>query len=148
MNGKLITIGRKELISFTKLELQKIEAKIDTGAYTSSLHCHDIGLKEQEGEKILSFYLLDPDHPEYSDKEFLFEHYERASVKSSSGQVEERFKITTEVQLGDKKFNAEFTLTNRNDMKYPVLLGRKLLRNRYIVDVSNEFLLQEKTNSV
>ena len=58
-NEKLI-IGRRELIDFPELSLFGIEAKIDTGAYTSVLHCHDI--REEDG--VLYNYILDPSHPE------------------------------------------------------------------------------------
>lgn len=137
-------IGKCEYISFPELKLKNIEAKIDTGAFTTALHCHDIIEKVINGKKVLSFKLLDTLHPHYSGDEIIFEEYEKVVIKNSFGESEERFVIKTVVQIGKKRINAKVSLTNRGNMRYPVLLGRRILKRRFVVDVSEEFLLKLK----
>jgi hypothetical protein len=57
-------------------------------------------------------------------------------VKSSNGIVENRFLIATEILIFDKKYPIRLTITERGSMKYPVLLGRKFLSNKFVVDTS------------
>jgi hypothetical protein len=119
--------------------LIEIDAKVDTGAYTSSIHCHDI--YEDVDNKILYFKLLDPSHPDYNKKELKFENYTKTVVKSSTGIPELRYKIKLSIQIGGMVYKTTFTLANRGAMKYPVLLGRVFLKNKFIVDVSEKYLL-------
>ncbi len=125
-------VGRREIIDFPDLGLFGIEAKIDTGAYTTALHCHDI--KEENG--VLHFKLLDPSHPEYNEQNQKFTNYSMKEIKNSFGEVEMRYIIKTIVKIGRTKIKAVISLTDRGNMRYPVLIGRKLLKNRFVVDVS------------
>ncbi|MGB3587164.1 MAG: RimK/LysX family protein [Tunicatimonas sp.] len=131
----MITIGRKDKIDLPELGFFNIDAKVDTGAYGSALHCHHVEVVERDGNPILSFKMFDPSHPEYDDKVLYFEDFSDKTVKSSSGQAEHRYTIKAKVVIFKKKRVVEFSLTDRKEMKYPVLLGRKFLRNRYVVDV-------------
>ncbi len=132
MLKKKIIIGRRETVDFPELKLFGIVAKIDTGAYTTALHCHDI--REEKG--VLFFKLLDPTHPEYNNQELSFKEYKQKEIKNSFGEVENRYIIKTFVKIGRKKIKAVISLSDRAHMRYPVLIGRKLLKNRFIVDVS------------
>lgn len=129
-------IGRTEEIVFPVLQLEGIEAKIDTGAFSSALHCSLVELIEQDDKKVLHFMLLDPEHPCFNNKDFYFEQFEATTVKNSFGQSEQRYLIQTTVLLFGESIETEFTLCNRGSMKFPVLLGRKFLKNKFIVDVS------------
>lgn len=133
-------IGRKEKISIPELGLQLVWAKIDTGAYTSSIHAEQIREEEFEGKKILSFQILLPYHPSFSGKTVRFEEYREKKVKNSFGQVENRYLIQTAIRLAGETYVAEFTLSDRSSMKNSILLGRKLLRNRFLVDVTGSNL--------
>jgi len=133
-------IGRLEKVDFPEWELEDIDAKIDTGAYTSSLHCHHIEkVKTGDGDKV-RFNLLDPTHSEYNDKLFELPIHKEKSVKSSNGRIQERFIVQTSIKIFDMLFPVELSLTDRSEMRYPVLLGRKLLKKRFIVDVSKKYL--------
>lgn len=134
-----ITIGRNEKVNFPELELWDIDAKVDTGAYTSSIHCHDI--REDLEKEIIYFKLLDPDHSDYNETELEFDAYTKTIVKSSTGIPEKRYKIRTDIQMGTESYKTTFTLTDRGSMKYPVLLGRVVLSKRFIVDVSKKYIL-------
>ncbi len=131
----MITIGRKDKIDLPELGFSDIDAKVDTGAYGSALHCHHVEIIDQDGQQILSFNMLDPTHPEYNDKPILIRDFSDKIVKSSTGQAEHRYAIKTVIVIFNKKRTVEFSLTDRKEMKHPVLLGRKFLRKRYLVDV-------------
>jgi hypothetical protein len=134
----IMLIGRREIVSFPSLELIGLEAKIDTGAYSSALHCKDIELKEINGITHLCFKLLDDTHPEYKDKECRFTKFDKKIIKSSFGESEERYLIKTSIILAGKKISLIISLTDRTNMKYPVLIGRRLLNKKFIVDVSKK----------
>ncbi|MDX1618796.1 MAG: RimK/LysX family protein [Balneolaceae bacterium] len=140
------TIGRVELISFPEWGLSDLEAKVDTGAYTSSLHCHHIEEIEKEGKPYVRFNLLDPSHEIYNEKLFELPIYRAKTVKSSNGVAERRFVVRTTIVLMGESYRAEFSLTDRSEMKKPVLLGRKLLQGRFLVDVSRKFLSKKNVN--
>lgn len=133
---QLITIGRTDIIDLPELDLTNIECKIDTGADTSSIHCHRVQIKEKDGKEYLTFKLLDPKHPDYQKKDYEIYNFKERRVRSSNGQLQYRYVIKTTVILFNKKIKAEFTLTDRGKMKYPILIGRKLLNKNFVVDVS------------
>jgi len=129
-------IGRKEIIDLPDLDLSGIQAKIDTGAYGCALHCHKMKTITKDGVEFLQFQLLDPSHPEYEDKYYFSQNFREKKVKNSSGKVEHRFVIHSSIRIFNKSYKVEFSLTNRKNMKYPILLGRKFLRRKFLVDVS------------
>lgn len=135
-------IGRIEKIDLPNLSLFNLDAKIDTGAYTSSLHCHEVERFVKEGQNWVKFYVLDPDHPEYEEKTYESTIHKIKKVKSSNGQIEERVIIKQKTQFQKYKRTIELSLTNRSEMKYPVLIGRKFLTGSFIVDVSKKYLLK------
>lgn len=133
-------IGKKEVIDILDLELFSLDAKIDTGADSNSLHCDDIFVDE---ENFVHFKLLDKIHPAYHGKKIKIPLYKLKKVKSSNGTVQLRPSIKVFVQFFGKKYKTIISLTNRSDMKYPMLIGRKFLTNRYLVDVSKEYLTKK-----
>lgn len=137
-----IIIGRLEKIDLPELSIYNIDAKIDTGAYTSSLHCHHISIEEIKGKKWAKFHVLDPKHPEYEEKQYRYPVHKIKKVKSSNGQVEERVIIKLPVTFFGNKSNIQLSLTNRSEMKYPVLIGRRFLSGKYIVDVSQSYIFK------
>ncbi len=134
------TIGRLEKIDIPEFSLYSLDAKIDTGAYTSSLHCHHIETLKKDSRLWVRFHVLDPHHPEYEEKLFEYPVYTVRNVKSSNGLTEERVTIKLKVEfMGDTRM-IELSLTNRTEMKYPILIGRKFLTGRYLVDVSRKYI--------
>lgn len=129
------------MVDFPDLGLFEIEAKIDTGAYTSSIHCNNIKeIDLPDGQRAIHFELLDASHPAYNHKAFQFTEFTLRNVKSSFGDVQERYIIRTKISIHGQEIETEFSLSDRSDLKYPVLLGRTLLRKRFIVDVSKKNL--------
>lgn len=136
-------IGRRELVAFPEWNLFGLEAKIDTGAYTSALHCKEIYVKIIENVPTLFFRLLDESHPEYSNEEHSFSKFTKKMVKSSFGEQEERYIIKTGILFGKRKIICSISLTDRTNMRYPVLIGRKTIKGKFVVDVSKKFILGE-----
>ncbi len=120
------------------MNVYDVEAKIDTGAYTSSIHCSEINLLERDGKQVLSFHILDDQIPGLTQREFIAESFLQKKIKNSFGQSEERFVIKTAIRVFGHTFETYFSLSNRDNLKYPILLGRKFLRKRFIVDVSRK----------
>ena len=138
-----ITIGRVDVLDFPDWGLHNVRAKIDTGAYTSAIHCTQIKLLK---DKRLSFYL--PAHKGQKRQRFITNEFELKSVKNSFGQSELRYVVKTSVVLFGENTKAEFSLADRTSMRFPVLLGRKFLSNRFLVDVSLENLSQQETQKL
>jgi len=122
-------IGRTDCIDFPKLNLLNINCKIDTGAYTSSIHCSNITLTDQG---LLCFF---DDNKTEKSEPVLFKEYSLTDVKSSNGFVENRYKIKTDVVFFGKTYKINLTLSTRSDMRFPVLLGRQFLKRKFLVDV-------------
>lgn len=129
-------IGRKDIADFPELELKDIAVKIDTGAYTSSIHCHHIEEKYINGQRAISFKLLDPKHQAYNHKQYTITRFKQKKIKSSTGNSQKRFIIYTSIVLFNKEYPIELSLSERSKMKYPILIGRKLLKNKFIIDPS------------
>lgn len=136
-------IGRVEKFNFPELGIFEIDCKIDTGAYTSSIHCHDIEPFWDGDQEMVRFRLLDPSHPAYNHKEFVLPVKTRRKVKSSFGNTQKRIIIQTKMQIFEKRYTIELSLADRSRMSYPVLLGRKALTKRFLVDVSKKNLSQK-----
>jgi hypothetical protein len=129
-------IGWTVLADLPRLRLNGIIAKIDTGANYCTLHCHHISVIMRDGKQVLCFNLLDPSHPGYKDKTIRFTDYIEKFIKNSFGDTEKRYLIKTSIRIHGRRIKTWISLTDRGNMKYPMLLGRKILRNKFIVDVS------------
>lgn len=132
-------VGKKELISIIDLELYDLDAKVDTGADSNALHCDDIVIEDE----IVHFTLLDDIHPSYHGKRMSMPLYKLKKVRSSNGQIQIRPSIKVSVNFMGKKYKSIISLTNRSDMKLPMLIGRKFLSKRFLVDVSQEYLSKQ-----
>jgi hypothetical protein len=131
-------VGRRELISIIDLELFDLDAKVDTGADSNALHCDHIEISEDE--QSVSFILLDEVHEAYHGRRMTFPLYKIKKVKSSNGQLQLRPSIKVTIKFYGKKYKSVISLTDRSDMKFPMLIGRKFLTGRFLVDVEKENL--------
>ena len=133
-------IGFREWVSLPKLNIQALKAKVDTGAKTSSLHAFDIKLEKSSSEKI---YVRFKVHPLQNDSSLVVECrallVDQRLVSDSGGHKEQRYVIRTVLSLGGLKKPIELTLTNRESMKYRMLIGRSALSEFYI-DPSQSYL--------
>ncbi|MCC7333314.1 MAG: ATP-dependent zinc protease [Flavobacteriales bacterium] len=133
---KRILIGRQDIADFPELNLYELPVKIDSGAYTSSLHCHNISEFVENEVKKIKCNFLDPEHSNYHEKEFIFEAFKKRKVKSSNGIVETRYSIITKIKLFNQFYPIELTLTERANMRFSVLLGRKFLSKKFIINTA------------
>ena len=129
-------LGRYDRVDLPGLGLVDIHAKIDTGAYTSSLHCH----KAEVVDGRLEFILLDEEHPEFTGMKFISTEFEERDIKNSFGDLERRFVIRTPLKIFNEEIMTEFSLSNRGLLKFPILIGRKILRDRFLIDVKKKNL--------
>lgn len=132
-----VTVGRLEYIALPKLGVSRVHAKLDTGAYRSALHYQKLSVREQDGrqELVVTFAMG------RKRSKVVFHDFHLVMVKSSTGHRTERYLITTSVKLNAHVVRTQFTLFDRSDMKFQVLLGRKFLQGRFVVDVSRKNIL-------
>lgn len=122
-------IGRCERIFLPDLEVGQLNSKVDTGAYGISIHVDSISVNNG----CLEFNI--------GDKTFSYKKYKIVNVKSSFGEKQKRFCIFTRLKMGNSTYKVYVSLTDRKDMKYPVLIGRRFLHKfDYLVDVRKKYL--------
>jgi hypothetical protein len=137
-------IGRIDKVDFPTLDLFDIDIKIDTGAFTSSMHCHQV----VEEDDLLKCLFFDKGHPNYNKKIIVFKNFSTTKVKSSNGMVQKRYIVKTSVILFEKKYKIDLTLSTRSEMKYPILIGRKFLSKKFLVDVNLKNLSYLKKSDI
>jgi hypothetical protein len=119
-----------------------LEARIDTGAETSSIHAEDIQLVEKDGKRWVRFNLI---HPETSAKIALERRlHRRILVKSKAGGPDDRrYVVRMWVTLGEERVWLDVSLSDRDDFEFPLLIGRNMLMDNFTVDVSRRHTLPE-----
>ena len=141
MAEKLITLGWREWVSLPELSLPLIKAKIDTGARTSCLHAFSVKEFTVDEQKWVRFGI----HPHQDDT--TTEAYCEAQVidermvSDSGGHKENRYVISTDIMLDNQRWPIEITLTNRDNMRFRMLLGRTAMEHRITVNPGGSFLL-------
>ena len=130
-----VVIGRAELLHFQDFAIADIPAKADTGAYRSAIHARNITLIEDG--TLLQFELLGG-HPVCGAlaQTITTDKFKVVGVANSFGHREDRYEVWLKVKLGPRIFRASFTLADRSKKIYPILLGRKLINGRFIVDTT------------
>lgn len=133
MAEKKEVLGRVELVSFPTLDVHGVPARIDTGAKTSSIWATAIKVHD-DGR--ISFRLFGKKSPHYSGRRFVLPSYEETVVSSSMGTVQRRYKVRLSMRINGRRLKVAFTLADRSRQVYSVLIGRNVLRGKYIVDVT------------
>lgn len=141
---ELLQIGWREWVAFPGLKIPKIKAKIDTGARTSALHAFYVEPYRDKGVPMVRFGI----HPRQKrtdvEIECLAEIADRRNVSDSGGHREKRYVIVSTVELGGLSWPIELTLTNRDTMRFRVLLGRTAMEERVLIDPGASFLLGKR----
>ena len=135
-----IDVGWREWLALPELGVPAIKAKIDTGARTSALHAFELDTYESKGKRRVRFQLHPirhrPDIVVAAEAEVVDERV----VTSSSGTQEQRVVIRTPLTVGGATWSIELTLTNRESMRFRMLLGRTAMHGRVLVDPAVSFL--------
>jgi ribosomal protein S6--L-glutamate ligase len=144
---ELAIIGREEWCVFEGLGIPAIKARIDSGAKTSSLHAYNIEHFLKQGEEWVRFNV----HPLQRNREITVSCQApligRRHVKSSSGTTKERPIIKVPITLGKHTFDIELNLASRDTMEFRMLLGREALMDRFVVNTSEQFKVQNFTEA-
>jgi hypothetical protein len=134
-----VVIGWREWISLPDFGIKWLKAKIDTGARTSALHAFGIERFRNHRKDLLRFDIHPEQRNEKKTVQCVAEVVDLRLVTDSGGHREHRYVIETPIVLGDICFPIEITLTNRSLMMFRMLLGRKALQDRFIIDPARSY---------
>lgn len=141
----MFVVGNEEWCTFPMLEIPAIKARVDSGAKTSAIHAFNISTFVKDGNDWIAFEM----HPLQNNKKIVRRCEARLidvrPVKNSSGIVEQRYVVQTELVLNGKSWLIELTLANRDTMGFKLLLGREAMNGRMLVDPSKACLLGDIT---
>jgi len=129
-----ITVGWREWLALPELGIDKIKAKVDTGARTSCIHAFRVEEFIQDEQVWVRFWV----HPIQDDNDTEIQCQakviDQRTVTDSGGHQEQRYVIQTQLLIGGQQWPIEATLTNRDTMKFRMLLGRTAMAGRIVVD--------------
>lgn len=137
--GRQPTIGWREWVAFPELGVEAIKAKVDTGARTSSIHAFDLREVRRDGRVYVRFKIHPEQRSARPEIEVELPMVARRRVRDSGGKLEERPVVSTEIELMGERWPIELTLTRRDMMGFRMLLGRRAIRGRFVVDPGGSF---------
>ena len=143
----LLTLGWREWLGLPELGIPRIKAKVDTGARTSTLHAFAVESFHEDGRRQVRFRM----HPLQKNTDKIVvctaDVVDQRLVSDSGGHREKRWVISTPVQVGEQCWQAEVTLTSRDNMLFRMLLGRTAISGRALVDPSLSFVQGRRLSS-
>lgn len=140
-------VGWREWVRLPDLKVNRIKAKIDTGARTSALHAFHVVPFTRDGAPYVRFYLHPLQRKSEPEIKCVALVIDTRTITDSGGRREERPVIRTILKIGKSRYPIELTLTNRDQMGFRMLLGRQALRRRYLVDPSRSFVIRKKSRT-
>lgn len=135
---QLPVIGAIEWVAVESAGI-RMAARIDTGAETTSIHAENINLVERDGKRYVRFTLRNPDTGEAIAMEERLKR--RVLIKQHEGEPERRYVVRLWLTLGETRTRVQVNLTDREVFEFPLLIGRNVLTDTAIVDVSQQYLL-------
>jgi len=145
VNQNPVTIGRREYVDLPELDAFGIEAKVDTGAFRTAVHCERCIETERDGRIVLEAVV---NFDGKGERSFFFDKYALRTIKNSFGQTERRYCVKLMIRIGRKKIRSDVSFSDRSGMKYPVLIGRKTIGHKFLVDVSRVHAFRKKSKSL
>ena len=142
------TIGWREWVSLPELGVKAIKAKVDTGADNSSLHAFDLERFEENGREMVRFDLHPHQRKRKPSVACVAEIVGERMVKNPGGRAERRPVIRTTLVVAGEEFEALINLTTRDEMTFRMLLGRRTVRENFIVDPGRSYLWERPGKKV
>jgi hypothetical protein len=136
-------VGWREWARLPALHVDKIKAKLDTGARTSALHAFRVTPFTKDGAAYVRFFIHPLQRKSKPEVRCVALVIDTRVVTDSGGRREERPVIRTQLKIGKSRYPIELTLTNRDQMGFRLLIGRQALRRRYLVDPGRSFVIRK-----
>ncbi len=133
------SIGSTEFITIGTYA--NIPAKVDTGADASAIWASGIRVGK---DGVLRFTLFDKESPFYTGRVFKRTDFGVARVKSSNGTIQLRYRTHLVINVGGRRIKALFYLADRSTQKFPVLIGRRTIVRKFVVDVSKRAIALQR----
>jgi hypothetical protein len=137
-------VGWREWVHLPALHVERIKAKLDTGARTSALHAFRVTPFTKDGAAYVRFFIHPLQRKSKPEVRCVALVIDTRSVTDSGGRREDRPVIRTQLKMGKSRYPIELTLTNRDQMGFRLLIGRQALRRRYLVDPGRSFVNRKK----
>lgn len=131
-------IGRRSTPALPELGIVKVAAKVDSGAYLTTLHAENIHTESRDGSEVLVFELVANSRLQLAEgtrKTVTVPVFTQELVRSSNGQAELRFSFKTSIVVQGKTLPVKLTLSDRSQLGWPMLLGRGVLRSHFLINV-------------
>jgi len=138
---EILMTGWREWVGLPKLGISSIKAKIDTGARTSALHAFALRPFKESSQEKICFDIHPLQHNTEQVVTCTADIIDQRMVTDSGGHREMRYVIRTPISLGERTWWIEITLTERDSMQFRMLLGRRALRKRFIINPAKSFIL-------
>lgn len=134
-----LTVGWREWVSLPDLGVGWVKAKLDTGARTSSIHAYDVQEFERDGVACVRFDVRPWQKSTDDIVAAELPVHDRRDIRSSNGHIESRIVVSTTLSIAGRRIPAEFTLTDRDEMGFRMLVGREALRQGFLVDSGRSY---------
>lgn len=144
---KLVLLGWREWVALPDLGITRIKAKVDTGARTSSIHAEEISLIHMKSGTRVRFYTGSEAAAEgliYCEAPLL----DIRQVSDSGGHRERRYFIETRMKIQNRYWTIELSLTDRNTMRFPMLLGRQAMAHQFMTAPHRSYLTRKKLTTL
>ncbi|WP_234495589.1 ATP-dependent zinc protease [Vibrio maritimus] len=136
-----VVLGSVERVRLDALD-KTFDARVDTGAVTSSLNASDIQAFERDGKQWVKFKLVDEKAEKESNRWIEAPVIRYVKIRqSTSDKMERRAVVELWIRVGKIHEKAQFTLADRSQMTHPILLGREFIKDIALVDVSQQYIL-------
>lgn len=133
------TIGWREWVGLPELGVDRIKAKIDTGARTSALHAFNVVPFKRGGRRFVRFFVHPRQRRRLPEIECVAPLVDQRTIRDSGGKTEDRYVIRTRLRIGNRSWPIELTLTNRDEMSFRMLVGRAAIRGKFNVNPGSSF---------